>query len=46
MGEHFRIWGKRDFKIFTFFILHLNNNYLREKYEKYFREKFTPALHY
>ena len=34
--EHFHICGKGEFKIFPFFKLHLQNQYLREQYEKYF----------
>ena len=43
--EHFRTGGKGEFKIFPFFELHLQNTYLKEQYEKYFRVKFKPTLH-
>ena len=43
--EHFRTSGKGEFKIFPFFELHLQNTYLKEQYEKYFRVKFKPTLH-
>ena len=43
--EHFRTCGKGQFKIFPFFKLHSQNKYLREQYEKYFRDKFKPTLH-
>ena len=42
--EYFRICGKGQFKIFPFFKIHSHNKYLREKYEKYFRDKFKPTL--
>ena len=42
--EHFRTCGKGEFQIFSFFKLHSQNKYLRELYEKYFREKFKPRL--
>ena len=43
--EHFRTCGKGQFKIFPFFKLHSQNKYLREQYEKHFRDKFKPALY-
>ena len=42
---HFLTCGKRKFKIFPFFKLYSQNKYLRELYEKYFRDKFKPTLH-
>ena len=44
--EQFRICGKGEFKIFPFFKVHLQNKYLREQYEKYFRDEFIPMLHW
>ena len=43
--EHLRACGKGQFKMFPFFKLHSQNKYLREQYEKYFRDKFKPTLH-
>ena len=42
---HFLTCGKRKFKIFPFLKLYSQNKYLRELYEKYFRDKFKPTLH-
>ena len=42
--EHSRTSGKGEFKIFPFFELHLQNTYLKEQCEKYFRVKFKPTL--
>ena len=43
--KHFRTRRKGQFKICPFFKLHSLNKYLREQYEKYFRDKFKPTLH-
>ena len=43
--EHFRTCRKGQFKILPFFKLHSQNKYLREHYEKYFRDKFKPTIH-
>ena len=42
--EHFRTCRKEEFKIFPFFKLHSSNKYVREQYEKYFRDKFKPQV--
>ena len=43
--QHFQTCGKEEFKILPLFKLYLHNKYLREQYEKYFRDKFKTMLH-